>query len=152
MAKRLSSLSFLLLIFSFSFVLSTGCGFNAERREAEAFIDSYFDTIDSKKFNSLLSLYSDRAFGVVTSEKALRAMEKTLIAFGPLQSYEFNPESIIIKENTYGEISVKLSYNARYKEMKTKENFTISKDSGESRWLIIKHLITRENEPQHPFF
>lgn len=144
MFKRLSSISVLLLLFSFPLYFSTGCGYKKEQAEVVAFIESYFDTIGYQEFNSLLSFYSDKAFGVVSPSKALRGIKKAQHSFGRLKSFKLDESSVIVLENEFGVITAKLTYNVVYYNVKTKENFSVVKGKGRRGWLIYSHLINRK--------
>ena len=87
-------------------------------------------------------MYDRSAFGVVSSAKALRGIKKTMKSFGPLQSYDFDAESFYVKDNKDGMLSLKLSYNVVYKNMKTREGFIVRK-LNKGRWKILSHTIER---------
>lgn len=142
-AEMFKKLSLLFFILGFSLFFSVGCGFETEKLEAEDFVDSYFDSIDNKEYDTLLSFYSDKAFGVISSDKALWGMKKALRSFGSLESYELKQKSFLIRKDQYGIFTAKLNYKVVYKKMKTKEHFAISKGRDNDTWIITSHTIDR---------
>jgi hypothetical protein len=141
MRKKPSPFLFILLLALFIGSL-TGCGaITQEEAEAEAFVNRYFKYLKNQDFHAVKAMYSDSAFGVVSSSKALRGIKKTMKGFGPVQKYEYDKESTYVKDSNKSRYSLKLSYEVVYRNMKTREGFTITRKKG--KWLIMSHTITR---------
>jgi hypothetical protein len=140
MRNKLSPL-FIILLLSLFLAPLFGCGTTPEETEAEALLNSYFKYLKKENYFSMHSLYAKSAFGVVSSSKALRGMKKTMKSFGPLETYEYDRGSTYIKDDSKTNYTLKLSYEVRYKNMRTREGFLVTRKRGQ--WLIMSHTIER---------
>ncbi|MEE9542579.1 MAG: hypothetical protein V3V95_02205 [Thermodesulfobacteriota bacterium] len=142
MLKKLSPSILIVLLLGLLLGASIGCSSNPEELDAERFLNNYFKYLKNQDFNTIHSMYAKSAFGVVSSTKALRGMKKTMRSFGPLQSYEFDRGSTYVKNDQGAILSLKLSYDVIYKNMRTREGFIVTKKN-QGPWRITTHTIER---------